>query len=102
VEPSFQFLSVTQTMCGLSVGGVTKVDCKREPDLYDSKAEWYAEMGQIIIDHGVEVRKGLREPNECGTDEELRAVLVYEDGRIIDACDLVTDYRKIFDRDNTS
>ena len=89
-------------MCGLSVCGVTaaREDSGREPSLYDTKSEWYNEQADDIAEQAQEVSRGKREPNECGTEEEIRAVLVYPDGRIIDACDLVTDYRKIFDRDN--
>ena len=49
-----------------------------------------------------EVGDMVREPNECGTDEELVMVLVYDDGRIIDAADLVTDYRKLFDKEHNA
>lgn len=104
IEPSLKFLSVIPTMCGLSVCGVTGPgpDDAREPDLYDTKSEWYLEQADLITAEAAQVSIGAREPNECGSDEELVMVLVYPDGRIIDASDLVTDYRVIFDRDNTS
>lgn len=100
VEPSLKFLAIVRCMAGLTVCGITGVDRDREPELYDTKEDWYTEQARDIHEQAMEVERGEREPCECGTEEEIRAVLVYPDGRIIDACDLVTDYRKIFDRDN--
>lgn len=104
MEPKLKYLAIIPTMCGLSVCGVTGPgpDDVRVPDLYLTKQDWYNSMADIIDGHAIEVGRQEREPNECGTDEEIVAVLVYPDGRIIDASDLVTDYRVIFDRDNTA
>lgn len=100
VEPSVKWLAVIPSMSGLSVCGVTKVDSEREPDLYDNRLEWYEEQARQLEGEAIEVSLGQREPSECGSDEELVMVLAYPDGRIIDAQDLVTNYRVIFDRDN--
>lgn len=100
MEPNLKFLAIVPCMAGLTVCGITEVDCDREPELYDTKGEWYKDRSEDLVDQAREVLNQLREPSECGTEEEIRAVLVYPDGRIIDAFDLVTDYRKIFDRDN--
>ena len=103
VGPKQMFLAVFDTMCGVSVCGVTgDQNDIRQPEMYEDKKEWYEEQAYIIKEQANQVANQEREPNECGTDEELREVLVYDDGRIIDASDLVTDYRTIFDRDNTA
>ena len=102
VEPKIQYLAIIPTMCGLSVCGVTKVDCPCEPDLYEDKSDWYDEQADQIRTEADEVASMAREPCEVGTDEELKMVLVYEDGRIIDAADLVTDYRKLFDKEHNA
>lgn len=102
VEPSIKYLPIIPTLCGLSVCGVTKVDRPCEPDLYDLKEEWYADQAEQIREEADQVANMSREPSEVGTDEELVMVLVYDNGRIIDAADLVTDYRKLFDKEHNA
>ena len=98
------FLAVFDTLCGVSVcGRIDKGEgLSSKPDLYKYRHQWWYIQADFIEQQVHEVRRGTRAPNECGTDEELRAVWVYPDGRIIDRGDGVTDYKALFDRDNYS